>query len=408
MIKTIVTALFLVVAVAAVGNAQPYLLYINEFMADNDSAIVDPGGDYDDWLEIYNGGSQALNLEGMYLTDDFGEPTQWEFPDVTIEPGGFLLVWCDEDEGDPGIHTNFKLSRSGEEIGFYDTDGSTIIDTITFGSQQTDISYGRETDGSPTWIFFSESTPGYSNGQQTDPPPLYLNEFMASNESIIADPQGEYEDWIEIYNSADSAINLAGMHLTDDFGEPLQWTFPDVTIDSHGYLMVWCDNDEGDEGIHTNFKLSDDGEEIGFYGTAGGIVDTITFGTQGTDVSYGREHDGQFPWIFFEDPTPGGPNSPTGVDENADGLPSEFWLGNNYPNPFNSATTISFDLPYECYVNLTVFNILGQEIAVLEDGNHDAGSFKTTWNADDSPSGVYFYRLKTDGFDDIRKMILLK
>jgi len=81
-------------------GAEAPSLYINEFLASNDSCCQDPQGDYDDWLEIYNAGEESVELGGMYLTDDLADPTQWQFPDTSIEACGFILVWADNDEGD--------------------------------------------------------------------------------------------------------------------------------------------------------------------------------------------------------------------------------------------------------------------------------------------------------------------
>lgn len=147
-----------------VGHTAP-LLFINEFMASNDTTIADPQGEFDDWIEIYNGDVETVDLNGMYLSDDLSEPTQWAFPDTSLEAGGFLLVWADGDVGDAGLHTNFKLAASGEQIGIFDILelGHLPIDTLSYGQQTVDISFGREVDGGETWGFFTEPTPGYTN-----------------------------------------------------------------------------------------------------------------------------------------------------------------------------------------------------------------------------------------------------
>ena len=89
-------------------------------------------------------------------------------------------------------------------------------------------------------------------------------------------------------------------------------------------------------------------------------------------------------------------------------LPNDFKLEQNYPNPFNPSTTISFSLPAESNVSLKIFNVIGQEVATLMNENLSAGSYSFQWNAQDLTSGVYFYSLSSDKFNEIRKMILLK
>jgi hypothetical protein len=86
-------------------------------------------------------------------------------PEIFLDPGAFILIWADKSPEEGPFHANFKLSKEGEEITIFDAPslGSPIIDRITYGPQETDISYGRENDGSAMWKYFSLPTPGYSN-----------------------------------------------------------------------------------------------------------------------------------------------------------------------------------------------------------------------------------------------------
>jgi hypothetical protein len=145
-------------------------LVINEFMASNtsDSNIADPCGDYDDWIEIYNPGSEPIDLAGMYLTDDLDDPTKWRFPSgypaqTTIPADGFVVIWVDEEPAEGPLHAEFKLSAGGEDVALFDTDGSTLIDAIEFGQQTTNISYGRYPDATANLRFFSTPTPVADN-----------------------------------------------------------------------------------------------------------------------------------------------------------------------------------------------------------------------------------------------------
>ena len=110
----------------------------------------------------------AMDLAGMYLTDDLANPTKWQFPsgysaETIIAAGGFLVVWADEDTQDGPLHTSFKLSADGEDVGLFATDGSTLIDSHAFGSQSTNISYGRYPDASENWRYFPTPTAGAIN-----------------------------------------------------------------------------------------------------------------------------------------------------------------------------------------------------------------------------------------------------
>jgi hypothetical protein len=151
---------------------------------------------------------------------------------IVIEPGGYRLFWADDDPEQGPTHTNFKLSNNGEYVGLYDKDGITLVDGLAFGSQSDDVSFGRSPDGSDNWIFFNDgtATPGWSNPGGSDGPKqgLYINEFMADNETTIQDPDGSggYPDWIELYNAGASTIDLGGMYLTDDINDPTKWMIP--------------------------------------------------------------------------------------------------------------------------------------------------------------------------------------
>jgi hypothetical protein len=151
-------------AISVVESVDPDLL-INEFMAGNVMTLADEYGEYDDWAELYNADPNPVWLGDKYLTDDLGQPQRWLMPDHTLQPGEFYLIWTDDDNGQGENHTNFRLSKGGEELAIVESveRGSLIIDQITFGAQLDDISYGRAEDGGSTWRTFQGPTPGYSN-----------------------------------------------------------------------------------------------------------------------------------------------------------------------------------------------------------------------------------------------------
>ena len=137
-------------------------LNINEFMASNISVQFNPDtSDFVDCIELYNSGDSPITLSGLFLTDDFSDPHKWMIPDnAVIEPGGFYIVWADGITWDN--HTSYKLSGSGEQIGLFYPDGR-IIDTISFGIQRNDVSFGRFPDGGDKWQYFTGPTCGSSN-----------------------------------------------------------------------------------------------------------------------------------------------------------------------------------------------------------------------------------------------------
>lgn len=148
------------------GFSQP--VFINEFLASNTVGATDENGQHDDWLELFNASNNPMDIGGMYLTDDLGQPTKWKIPDTnptktTIAPGGFLLFWLDGEPVQGVLHANFKLGAGGEDIGLFDAAGNRV-DGLSFGPQTANISFGRSSDGGSDFQFFINPTPLASNG----------------------------------------------------------------------------------------------------------------------------------------------------------------------------------------------------------------------------------------------------
>ena len=145
---------------------------------------------------------------------------------------------------------------------------------------------------------------------------VVINEFMASNDTTLADEDGEFEDWIEIHNTGTEPLDLAGWTLTDDAADLTQWTFPSVVLQADEYLVVFSSGKDravsGGE-LHTNFGLRAGGEYLALVSPQGEIVSEFDFPQQTGDVSFDGTH-------FFTSPTPG--------DENGQGIEASEFLNN--------------------------------------------------------------------------------
>ncbi|MCB1048276.1 MAG: lamin tail domain-containing protein [Calditrichaeota bacterium] len=159
------TGLFWILLFCGIVHSQA--LVINEFLASNDACCTDEHGDYDDWVELYNAGDVPVDLAGLWFSDQAGV-SGWQIPDdddeiTTVAPGGFIVVWFDEQLDQGLLHVDDKLSAGGESIVIYQPDGVTEVARHDFGPQTTDVSEGRQSDGAGDWVSFSQPSPGASN-----------------------------------------------------------------------------------------------------------------------------------------------------------------------------------------------------------------------------------------------------
>ena len=145
-------------------NATVYGVVISEFMAENDNGIRDEDGDNSDWIELYNAGTEVVNLNGWFLTDDILNPTKWRIPSVSVSPSSYLLVWASNKDRTNTLHANFQLANNGEYLALLDPVGNVVSAFApSYPRQIADVSYGRDrTD--PTLVgFYTNSTPRNHN-----------------------------------------------------------------------------------------------------------------------------------------------------------------------------------------------------------------------------------------------------
>ena len=283
---------------------------INEFMADNVSAVTDPAGEYDDWIEFYNNSSQPYNLKDHYLSDDSTWLNKWQFPDTIVAAFGFLIVWADVDTSQAGIHVKFRLAKSGETLILSDSSG--ILDKVLFGPQIANNTTGRFPNGLGPFIPMFQTInavnqkPGNTNIQSGE---LVINELMAVNDTTsgIVDQNGEPDDWIELYNPGSVQIPLHGVFLSDNYNSPQKWFLPDTFIAAGDYLIIWADLQTKQEGVHSNFRLDRLGERLILSNSDLSVIDSISFGEQFSDTTFGRFPNAFGPFAFLK-PTVGAIN----------------------------------------------------------------------------------------------------
>ncbi len=154
---------------------------------------------------------------------------------------------------------------------------------------------------------------------------LRINEVMASNGSTIADEDGDYEDWVELINAGDGPVDLEGWGLSDDPDRPCRWVFPAVTLDPGELLLVWASGKDrvvepagwwsSDEEFHTNFSIAAAGEDVLLTRPDGSLADALPPTSVPRDLSIGRLPGEGDAWFYFDQPTPGAPNTTVGYSE---------------------------------------------------------------------------------------------
>lgn len=195
-----------------------------------------------------------------------------------------------------------------------DAGEDTYVATVSAPTNGTSASYYVEVENDQGAIVTAPSNAPvdtYHHIVGYQPPPLFINEFMADNAMTLEDPDdpGEFPDWIEIYNSGTVPIDLGGKYLTDDLTDPTKFRISDgLTIPVSGFVLFYADNDPEQGPFHTNFRLTANGESIGLFDSdiTGNLpIDTYIFDQQSPDVSEHRYPDGGDTWIKFRTPTPG-------------------------------------------------------------------------------------------------------
>ncbi len=296
-------------------------LWLNEVLPNNISGLTDRFDHHHPWLELYNSGPTNLDLTGMFLANNYSNLTQWPFPTgTTLGTNRFLLVWLDghaSEASNSELHTSFTIATNAGSVALVSASGSNILDYLNYSLVQPDRSYGAYPDGAPAkrQAFFYP-TPGASNNPASPPLNVTVNEWMADNKTTLADPaDSAFQDWFELYNFGDTTADLSGYYLGTSLTNKTKFLIPSgYAIPARGYLVVWADSEPSQNStnrpdLHTNFKLSKNGEGIGLFGADGTVVDFVSFGPQTSDVSEGRFPDGDGTIAVLDHPSPGGPNS---------------------------------------------------------------------------------------------------
>lgn len=298
---------------------------ISEVMSANSASVPDENGEFSDWLEVWNSSGSAIDLTGVGLSDR-SDRILFLFPSMSLPADGRLVVFAsDTNAAEIGgtLHAKFKLSSAGETIYLFDP-SAYVINKITVPIMNADVSYALQADGS--FAETAQYSPGYENSEAgflayrnanaVAEGAIRINEVMADPRTGIYDEDGELSDWIELYNTTDKAVSLAGLALSDKESDPLKWRFPeDAQISAHGYYLVFCSGKNrllaAGKISHTNFKISAERETVILSDSRGRLIDRANIDNLAMDCTLGRDDSGN--WTVFKTGTPGMPNNSAGM-----------------------------------------------------------------------------------------------
>jgi len=274
---------------------------MNEIMTNNDS-YPNADGVIADWIELVNSGESDVDISGYMLTDRM-KTIRWAFPEGTVIPaGGYLLVTCDEGEGE-ALYSGFSMAKSGKEAITLLSPNHTVIDRVVTSEMKKDTVLARNSQGS--WEITDAATPGRENSEAGRAAylsslfggsnALVITEIMSQNLSVLADGNGAFSDWIEITNQSGASVSLRDCGLSDDPSKPLKWQFPDLELQGGQSLLVFASSkDEGDEDLHAGFGISGKGETITLSLPSGIVIDRVDVPALEKNQAWQRQENGEF------------------------------------------------------------------------------------------------------------------
>jgi len=262
------------------GNSQVHALILNEIMSSNKGAYANEEGQSEDWVELYNGTSHAINLGNFGLSDS-ENTTKWVFPSVVIPAKSFLIINLSGKQK-PGLNANFSLKSNGSESLVLRDPSGMIVDQVALPDLLSNWVLARNTAGS--WVILDLATPGFDNtaaGAQayyasilSTGSPIKISEVLPQNAGNFVGLMGLTPGYIEITNTGSSPVNLENYCLGDEQRSPFQWHFPAVTLDPGKSIVVYTSNLNRKEGeLHTDFTLSSVNGSVFLADNTGHLID---------------------------------------------------------------------------------------------------------------------------------------
>jgi len=312
---------FAIEATLSITNCIPTaspLIAINEVLAASQPAN-ESTPQFTNYVELINLGTETTDLAGLSIAIEPSSSARWFFQAPSpLAAGERLVVTFDPLQPPSPTHANLSLPARGGTILLFDraSSGGALIDAVHYGLQIPRHSIGRFPAGTGSWNL-AIPTPGQPNRPAPlgDPSALRLNEWMA-------DPN-DGSDWLELHNTSNLPVSLAGLFLTDDLSDRTRSPLPPLSFLGTGpdaFLQLFADGNPAAGTDHLDFSLRRTGEALGIYSSEGTLYDALAFGLQSPGISQGRLPDGDPSLVFLSIPSPGASNRTIDLDSDHDGM----------------------------------------------------------------------------------------
>ena len=303
---------------------------LSEVMAKNNGVLADNDEEYPDWIELHNPTDQSISLKDYGLTDDPKKKGKYIFPDITLQPGEYFVVYASgkntTDIENRIVHLPYSINSDREDIMLYDPHGREL-GHIALENLQENMTCGLDDKGNT--VYFARPTPGAANaetiphekpgtGVPASDATIRINEYSTDSTVTLADEDGDFVSWVELHNYGEAPLNLSAFTLSDDPAKPDKWTFPAVTVPAGGYQIVYLSDKSkayADGGpLHASFVLSGKESVISLYAGDGKLADELPVYELTANLTYGRTANDPEKTQFFAKATPGAANTLPGFD----------------------------------------------------------------------------------------------
>lgn len=281
------------------GNVDINKLVINEILTSNNGVISDEDGNLYDYVEIYNGSSKDINLNGYGLSDE-GNQVKYTFPDYTLESKKYVVVKLTGKAKD-NFSASFKLKSSGgETVTLFKPNGK-VVDAVTTVALDSNISMARNTNGE--WVSQDKPTPGFDNTVEghaefiaslvsKDERTIVINELLANNDGNFKNENGLFSGYIELCNVSDESINIANYSLSNSEDVSFKWQLPSIKLSPGEVTLIYTSGTSSKSGeISTSFKLKSKNGVAVLTNNKGKVIDKVEYTNLANGIALIREND---------------------------------------------------------------------------------------------------------------------